>query len=173
MTPSRSDLLALARKYRALSELRRAQYRAARADVLGSLRRLAEEFPGSLRELDSLPLEEIEQRVELLETAARIGIPERWMEWMYAYHLTMRAALGVKRRLAGRRAIDEVTALEIAGDVAVESGYRCDMEFVLSVASPPRGRINVLVFQRLGSMFGTDARTLHLTLFPERRPQGS
>jgi hypothetical protein len=171
MTPSRSDLLALARKYRAMSELRRAQHQVTRSDVLGSLRSLAREFPGALRELDSLPLEEIEERVELLETAARFGIAARWMEWMYAYHLTMRAALGIKRRLGGRRSISEFTALEIAGDVAVESGYRCDLEFVLSVARPPEGRINVVVFQRLGSVFGIEPQTLWRALFPERRAQ--
>jgi hypothetical protein len=166
MQISRSDLLALARKYRLLAELRRAQHHVARDDVIGSLRQLAREFPGALRELDSLPLEDIDRKVELLEAAARAGAVEPWMQWMHAYHLTLRAALAVKRRLAGRRKVDELVMHEIISDVAAESGYRCDVEFVSSVASPPGGRVNMVVFRRLGAEFGAEPESLSRTLFP-------
>src|SRR6185436_18311929 len=117
MTPSRSDLVALARKYRTLAELRRAQQMLSRDDVRTPLQNLAREFPGALRELDLLPLDEIDRRFERLEAAALRGSVEPWMGWMHAYHLTMRAALGVKRRLAGQRVVAEATALEIAAEV--------------------------------------------------------
>jgi hypothetical protein len=164
----RSDLLALARKYRALSELRRAQYQMTFAEVRGPLRELSREFPGSLRELDSLPLEEIEHKGELLEQAARGARLEPWMTWMHAYHLTMRAALAVKLKLAGRRLISETLALQIAGEVSTEVGYRCDLDFVLAVARPPDGRINPVVFRRLGVMFDAEPESLVHALFPER-----
>jgi hypothetical protein len=166
----RSDLIALARKYRALAELRRAQYHVvAEDDVRVPLRQLAREFPGALRELDSLPLDEIERRVEQLENAAWRGAVEPWMEWMHHYHSTMRAALHIKRRLAGRRALSDVAALDIAVEVRRAFGVRCDAEFVRAVARPPEGRINVLVFHRLARDFGAEPRTLWLALFPERR----
>jgi hypothetical protein len=168
----RSDLLALARKYRALSELRRAQHRMSFSDARAPLRELSREFPGSLRELDSLPLEEIEKKGELLESAAREpearpGIAP-WMQWMHAYHLTMRAALAVKRRLAGRRAPSDALAFEIAGAVSAELGYRCDLEFVFAVARPPQGRINPIVLRRLALMFDADPEALGRALFPAR-----
>ncbi len=164
----RSDLLALARKYRALSELRRAQYRMTFADVRAPLRELSREFPGSLRELDTLPLEEIEKKSELLESAARGAALEPWMQWMHAYHLTMRAALAVKQRLAGRRAPSDALAFEIAGAVSREVGYRCDLEFVVAVARPPQGRINPIVLRRLALMFDAEPEALGRALFPAR-----
>src|SRR5688572_18985867 len=145
----RSDLLALARKYRALAELRRAQHRMSFSDARAPLRELSREFPGSLRELDTLPLEEIERKGEQLESAAHGAGFEPWMQWMHEYHLTMRAALAVKQRLAGRRAPSDAVAFEIAGAVSAEVGYRCDLEFVFAVARPPRGRINPIVLRRL------------------------
>jgi hypothetical protein len=165
----RSDLIALARKYRALAELRRAQHHVVDDDVRIPLRQLAREFPGALRELDSLPLEEIDRRVEQLEQAAWRGGVEPWMEWMHQYHSTMRAALHIKRRLAGRRALSDVAALDIAVEVRRAFGVRCDAEFVHAVARPPEGRINVLVFRRLAEDFGAEPRALWLALFPERR----
>jgi hypothetical protein len=164
----RSDLIALARKYRALSELRRAQYGTTFAEVRAPLRELSREFPGALRELDSLPLEEIERKSELLEQAAHGAELEPWMLWMHAYHLTMRAALAVKFKLAGRRFVTEAAALEIAGEVSVEIGYRCDLDFVIAVARPPDGRINPVVFRRLGLMFDAEPESLGRALFPER-----
>jgi hypothetical protein len=166
----RSDLIALARKYRALAELRRAQHHVVdEDDVRVPLRQLAREFPGALRELDSLPLDEIDRRVEQLELAAGRGPVEPWMEWMHRYHSTMRAALHIKRRLAGRRSLSEIAALDIAIEVRRAFGVACDPDFVRAVARPPEGRINVLVFRRLAEDFGAEPRALWLALFPERR----
>jgi len=168
MTLSRSDLVALARKYRTLAELRRAQQMLSRDDVRTPLQNLAREFPGALRELDLLPLDEIDRRFERLEAAALRGSVEPWMGWMHAYHLTMRAALGVKRRLAGQRVVAEATALEIAAEVSAESGVGLDAEFVQAVARPPQGRINVLVLRRLAIAFSADPDSIARALFPER-----
>jgi hypothetical protein len=163
----RSDLVALVRKYHALSELRRAQHELADTDWRIPLRQLAREFPGALRELDILPLEEIEQRMERLRLAADRGSVEPWMEWMVAYHRLMRLALAIKRRLGRRRQLDEPAALEIALEVSVESGERCEIGLVHAVACPPAGRLNVLVFDRLAEQFGAEARFLRRALVPD------
>lgn len=54
------DAAALARKYRALLAVRRGES--------VSLRALSLEFPGALRELDELPLDELERRIGELES---------------------------------------------------------------------------------------------------------
>lgn len=163
----RSDLAALARKYRALGEFRRARHHIAEARA--PLRELAREFPGALRELDVLPLDEIDRRAERLEAAAIEGGAEPWMEWLSAYHTAMRAALHVKRRLEGRRSIDARAAFELAREAANATGYRCDIAFVQAVARPRRGRLNVVVFERLEAGFGARPGSIWQALFPERR----
>ncbi|MEI8254277.1 MAG: hypothetical protein WCJ30_01245, partial [Deltaproteobacteria bacterium] len=57
--PGTNELLALARKYRALAALRRARALGgpvARREVLGAL---AREFPGALRELEKVTLDDL------------------------------------------------------------------------------------------------------------------
>lgn len=164
---SRSDLAVLARKYRVLGELRRTRHSI--AEVRVRLRELAREFPGALRELDMLPLAEIDRRAERLEAAVIEGGTEPWMEWLSAYHAAMRAALHVKRRLAGRRNVDDRGAFELAREAARQTGYRCDSAFVRAVARPRRGRLNVVVFERVEAGFGARPGSIWQALFPERR----
>jgi hypothetical protein len=171
MRLSRSDLIALARKYRSLSELRRMQYHLSPFDDRLLARRLAREFPGALRELDILPLTEIERRGEALSAAAEGAAVEPWMEWMHSYHLMMRAALAIKERLRGRRIVTERSLVEIAGDVSRQSGIRCDVTFVREVADPPAGRVNGVVFRRLSVEFGAAPSALGRVLFPDGRPR--
>jgi hypothetical protein len=161
-------LIALSRKYQMLGELRRSQYLVSRLEARPSLQRVASEFPGALRELDILPLEEIDRRAEALLAASRSGQTERWMEWLQEYHVTLRAALSVKRRLAGRRSIGEEDARRLALSLHDEDGRNWDAEFVLSVLRPPEGRINRVVFRRLESSFGETQLVITQTLFPER-----
>jgi hypothetical protein len=172
---TRSDLMALFRKYQVLSDLRRSQDLdpATLFDVRGTLQRLAREFPGALRELDILPLEEIDQRADALHAAADSGEIEPWMEWMHEYHVTLRAALWVRLQLserARRGAVDERELRHVAETLRKEIGEFYDAEFVLGALHPPQGRINALVFQRLEMTFGTPFALINRTLFPERRP---
>lgn len=126
---TRSDLIALARKYRMLSELRREHERRWSTEL-----RLAREFPGALGELERLPLAELDRRLEELELAARSGAVATWMLWVHAYHQSMRAALHVRRRAAGRGRLGATLAREIAREAEREAGIHCDAEFVLSVS---------------------------------------
>jgi hypothetical protein len=139
---------ALIRKYRTLLHLRRTLAPHITAQQKHELRHLAAEFPGALRELDSLPTEELEARLLAVEG----GATEPWMEWMDAYHTLMRVALECKRALAaGNAAPTGLTA-----------------EFVQKVADPRAGRLNALVFDELARRFALPAKTLWDTLFPRR-----
>jgi len=144
---------ALARKYRAMAELRRAGAPDERAEDRARLRALAEEFPGALRELDTLATDEIDRRAEACEREDAAP----WIEWMAAYHATMRAALKLRRDGANPQTI------------ARECGVPVDDAFVASVANPPHGRLMAAVFDRLAAQLGVERKLLWDTLFPPRK----
>lgn len=147
------ELRALARKYQALVGLR------ARRDAGGAggggqvtiqLRELAAEFPGCLRELDSLGAAELARRAQAVEEAARGGPREQWMAWIWGYHQLMRGALAIRR---GERADGELGP-----------------EFAAQVVAPPAGRIGIVVLRRLAATYGRPAKEIAAALFPVRRP---
>lgn len=103
-----SDALsALARKYRELEALRRAQDAGEAAATRERLGALAAEFPGALRELDRLALATIADRADALERAASGHGPiEPWMRWIGAYHALLRVVLAARaRRVASDEAV--------------------------------------------------------------------
>jgi hypothetical protein len=168
-SPSREDLTNLAAKYATLSRLRRERASDGKLAERGALRALAREFPGSLRELDTVTLEEIERRERELRAASEGGPGEPWMAWMVAYHRTMRAALFVKARLArSGNEPGEIAALAALANRTL--GLPIDEDFVRAVGRPPGGRLNRVVFERLAVSFGEPADHIWETLFPARRP---
>lgn len=169
---SNADVADLARKYRCIAELRRARAESPAFDPpLGSL---AKEFPGALRELDALPLEVIEARRAALEAAQHSGAIEPWMEWMAAYHALLRAALFVKRLLAGRREVSQELAEAIRIRVHASTGVSCSERFVAAVARPPGGRLTQLIILCLAESFAVDPFSLRELLLPQppRAPSG-
>jgi hypothetical protein len=151
--PPAPDLAALARKYRALAALRARRDDAAAGAPASraELRALATEFPGCLRELDTLGRAELERRAAACDAAARgAGGMESWMDWIDAYHALMRAALRVRR---GERPAPEI-----------------DPELEAAVKAPPEGRVSPVVLRRLAARFGVPAATIAGALFPARRP---
>jgi hypothetical protein len=164
---SREELAALARKYETLARLRRERAAGGPVAPRAELRALAREFPGSLRELDTVPMDEIERRFRALQGAARGAEPAQpWMSWMSAYHTTMRAALFVKARVARAPNLSADLARTAAAAASAHLGLPIDAAFVRSVASPPRGRLNAVVFDRLAGQFGVAARSIQRALFP-------
>lgn len=152
------ELRALARKYRALVGLRARRDGGGPSDddggggeVTARLRELAGEFPGCLRELDTLGAEELSRRAQAVEHAAAGdgGESEEWMAWIWDYHRLMRAALAVRR-----------------GD----RGGEIDAEFAAEVSAPPEGRLSIVVLRRLAAIHGRPAQEIAATLFPVRRP---
>ena len=123
---------------------------AARAE----LKSLAREFPGALRELDTLPTDEIDRRLLALES----GEAAPWMRIMSRYHVLMRAALHIKAR--HRDGAD-------LARLAVEAGV--DDLFARAVAKPAHGRLMVPVFDRLAEEESVDRGALWDSLFPPRK----
>jgi hypothetical protein len=161
MPAARSGPISLARKYQTLCELRRDS---APFDPR-LLRQLASEFPGALRELDGLPLAELDRRLAAARAAERGSQPEPWLGWMLAYHRRMRLCLRIKQRLTLAADSGE-SAASLAGDVARELAEPCDAELVARVARPPRGRMNLLVFELLERELGRSKVELESALFP-------
>ena len=177
-SPTREDLIGLARKYDALADLRERREQGAGVAPRGELRALAREFPGALRELDTLPRAEIERRRASLRATLPGDAAAPWMTWMIAYHATMRVALFIKARLARSRdpggdrlgsGLPDELARQIAHDAARHSGLPIDEPFVHAVARPPARRVNAAVFERLGRELGVPADEMWQTLFPTRR----
>ncbi|HVU49515.1 MAG TPA: hypothetical protein VHL80_02450 [Polyangia bacterium] len=152
MNPAPVDAAALARKYAALVELRRRRDGGGDPDGGGALRALAAEFPGCLRELDTLGLPELERRARLTAAAsAGAGAPEPWVEWIGAYHELMRSALALR-------------------DPARRAGVQVDAAFAAAVRAPPHGRLGVVVLRTLSARFEVPAAEISAALFPARRP---
>ncbi|HYO95545.1 MAG TPA: hypothetical protein VER33_13580 [Polyangiaceae bacterium] len=162
---ARSQLVALGRKYRTLTEWRRRSGGVASAE----LRALAGEFPGALRELDALPLEVLDERLAAVARAESGEQGEAWIEGIVAYHRRMRVALAVKRRLGAVRCLEPALARAIAEQVAAELNEHCAPTFVEGVAKPPGGRLNHVVFRYLESELGKPRAELEQLLFPKLR----
>jgi hypothetical protein len=163
MSSGSSELARLARKYDRLIELRRERSESPPDD----LRTLAEEFPGALRELDALPLAELERRLSSVRRALEGGPTEALLEWLIAYHSLMRTALAVKRRLGGERRPSSERARLLAEALTSETGVTCSVELVRQVAAPPRGRLNELVLARIAQSSGRAASELRSALFDQ------
>jgi hypothetical protein len=138
----------LADKYRRMAALRASLPQKLDPASRTLLKALAREFPGALRELDSLPTGEIDQRLAALER----GELAPWMGWMHRYHALMRAALHIKAR--------PETAPETLG---------VDEAFARAVSAPAHGRLMVAVFERLSVETGVGRGALWDALFPPRK----
>jgi hypothetical protein len=146
-----SDLRALARKYERLAGWRGQRDGGASA-TRDELRALAAEFPGCLRELDTLGAPELARRALACAGAVEgTAAAEPWMAWIAGYHDLMRRAFAARDRRARG-----------------ESGDADDFE--RAVLSPPGGRMGVVVLRALAARFGVPAATIAAALFPVRRP---
>jgi hypothetical protein len=134
-----------------------------------ALRPLAQEFPGALRELDCLPMAELEARLHAVAAAERGEVPQPWIAWMLAYHERMRLALEAKQRLRGARPSDAASISAVAHELARVSNTPADVGFVARVSAPPGGRLNRLVFELLERDLGCPRAKLEETLFPRQR----
>jgi hypothetical protein len=164
--PDAAALARLAWKYRTLGELRRARDRGEPVPPAPVFKELAREFPGCLRELDTLPLDELDARAGALAAAAAGGPVEPWMEWLAGYHALLRAALRIKPRAGAR--LDDARAEALARDASAVAGVEVDAAFAREVAAPPGGRVVGVVLARLERSHGRPAATIKAALFPSR-----
>lgn len=167
LRPRAEHLERLADKYRTLAMLRRERADGAAPPPAATFKALAREFPGALQELDTLPLELVDERAAELAAAARGQRPVApWMEWLFAWHALMRGALLVKAALRGARSVDPERAAELAARAAAVAGVPFPPALVHGVARPPDGRIARLVFAHAAAGFGVTAEALSDGVFP-------
>ena len=173
------DLGAMGRKYRTLAELRARRQSGAPNSEGGDsqpalarerLRELAREFPGSLRELDTLGAPELQRRAQVIEAAAQGGPREPWLDWIGAYHEMMRAALHIRAAAPAKKLLAGDEVARLIEQASVIAAVPLDDNFVHAVRSPPHGRIGVVVLRALAARFDQPADTIARALFPLRRP---
>src|SRR6185369_7546889 len=92
--------------------------------------------PGALRELETLPTDEIGRRLAALEA----GCDEPWVRWMCRFHTLMRAALHIKGR--------EGEPAQLGREAGV------DEVFARAVKAPSHGRLMAVVFDRMSAEEG-------------------
>lgn len=136
---------ALVRKYEQIREMRRAHEDGTEGDPRELMRALAAEFPGALRELDELPMQTIEARLEAL----RAPQPPAWADTMSRYHGWMRLALAIKRA-HGRDAEPAEVLLWLADrDTRPDEPNDVTIEAVRAILRPPTGRLSRWVLERV------------------------
>ncbi|MDP3274373.1 MAG: hypothetical protein Q8Q09_04210 [Deltaproteobacteria bacterium] len=155
MTPAL--LLDLARKYQTLSRWRSDESAGAERPSRTEFQRLASEFPGCLRELDRLSLEEIHARAAQLTRAA--DDPSAIVPWMRAvclWHQWTRASLWIKRHRG--------THDDLATRCRAVTGLEITERFVEQICSPPEGRSRAVVEAHVALVLGIDVNTLRSRL---------
>ena len=172
-----TDLRALRDKYEQMLCLRRLHARAkeepdfVEPDPRPAMVALARRYPGALREIDALPIADIEQRIAELEAAeadaSRIAM---WMSAQAEFHRLARGALAVKRWLAGRpltREIDEAFAEALAAMPERDDALAW-ADDLAALSDPPRGRVMDLVFVKLASVLGVEINVARRAVLPPR-----
>jgi len=150
--PSAAALRALARKYARLSAWRDRRDAAGLPATRDELRALAAEFPGCLRELDTLGAAELGRRAAACAAAAADATAaEPWMAWIDGYHALVRRAFAAREARAG-------------------AAPPADDPFEQAVLAPPGGRMGVVVMRALAERFGVPASAIAAALLPVRRP---
>jgi hypothetical protein len=168
-------LAELRTKYEEILRLRLAHGSTDEPDPRAAMAALAREFPGALREIDELPLDELRARIDAIVATERGAAPLPWMLATARYHALTRGALCAKSWLAGRKEVTgetraafarEANALCWADDARAWEGD------LAAIASPPRGRVTDLVFARVAAEIGVtedEARALVLPSRPRKK----
>jgi hypothetical protein len=145
------------------------------AEAKQQMTRLAARYPGALREIDELPLDEIERRIAQLEQTMQGVLPvEPWMRALARFHELARGALCAKRWLAGRKHVDagierafaaELPSLAFPEDAGAWAGE------LDRIAAPPRGRVTDAVFARVARELGTSDQAARRLAFGAPRKE--
>ena len=158
MTIARAALEDLHVKYTEMRRLRILAIESPDTDPRREMAELAARFPGALREIDELTLEEIDRKMSaLIEAVADEARIELWMESTYRFHELTRGALAVKRWLAGKKNVDDAVVAEfeaIARDLRHAPDAIVWRDELAGIANPPRGKVTDLVFARIARELG-------------------
>ena len=136
-------------------------------DPKAEMARLADDFPGALRELDRVPFDEIDRRLAALAAAEEDPTRvEGWMLAQHAFHRYARGALAAKRWLA-TQAGTPAAELEPAFRAALPALREEASLFATSldeIATPLRGRVMDVVYTRVAGELGITERELRTLL---------
>lgn len=145
----------------------------AEPDPRPEMMRLAEEFPGSLREIDTLPLDVIATRIEALARAEHnVSRVEEWMAAQSIFHRLARGALVTKRWLGGRKRITVATRsafVEALASLPRSSDAELFADDLHLIATPPRGRLMDIVHAKVAELLGVTDDHARKLVFGERR----
>jgi hypothetical protein len=169
--PDLRDLRALRDKYERMLALRALHHRARfgpdqdfeEPDPRPEMAKLADTFPGVLREIDRLPLAVITRRIEAIVAAEASGRVERWMIAQVVFHRHARAALTIKRWLAGTKAI--TPELQAAFDAWASPEEQLFADALGTIATPPRGRLMDVVHERVALVLEVTAGEVRSLVF--------
>lgn len=166
--PTREELALLDAKYAQIEALRLSRERSEPLPERAVFKALSERFPGALRELDTLPMDVVAKRRQMLGEAIAGGAIAPWMAWMVAYHALLRAALWIKLRTANTPDVPSERIESLVRGVSGEFELDVDVQFVMDVVRPHAGRLNAVVLHRLELVFGVPAVDIRAALFPRR-----
>ena len=144
------SLTALRNKYVEMLRMRQDEAPISRRE---DMQRLAERFPGALREIDELPLEHIEERIAVLDRviAGELELPD-WARFLARYHGWLRAALRLKRLTLDADDDTEAMTLVRAAYVPADDEpplERIDAATLAAIRAPEGGRLNPFIFARV------------------------
>lgn len=169
---SPESLLALRAKYVEMRRMRLADTAPSAPDPREDMAALAARFPGALREIDELTLEEIDARIgEIEEVIAGAAAEPAWVACLVDYHGWMRVALRIKRRAAegldGDALLEELAATYAPGH---DEPPRAAIgpEVIAQILAPPLGRLNPWVFERIAQAHGLTSSEVEAILFRRR-----
>ncbi len=168
--PAVADLRALATKYRALADLRSRRDGDGAPATKHELRALADEFPGCLRELDTLGEAEIARRARACDAAAAGAATQPWLSWIWCYHCMLRAALALKRGAPDRKPLSAARLKAHAEALSRSTGLALTPAFAAAVLHPPRGRLGSTIVRAVAELFAVPAPMVTAALMPSRRP---
>lgn len=178
--PSRSQLSALRRKYEEMLRLREADQAGSLVDPKLAMRGLASEFPGCLRELDTLSMRGLKQRCQELSVALAGGETSLWMLCSVRFHQELRQALWVKRAFGKHRGTlfsganrDSAEVQQLANRLALEADEPIERALILDVMCRADGRLSALVIERIAKAEGVSVRRVKELVLPEHRPSRS
>lgn len=132
-----------------------------------AMRALAAATPGSLREIDVLPLEALQARLAHVQGALTGAQVDSWLVWMVEFHAWMRLALAL--RAAGMRGDVEAARRWAHGrdreplDLANE---RIDDAALRALLQPEGGRLVPVALRFVARAHGTSAEAVERALFP-------
>ena len=169
MAIARAALEDLHVKYTEMRRLRMLAIESPTTDPRRDMAELAARFPGALREIDELALDEFNRKLDALGAAtadeARV---EPWMEATARFHELTRGALAVKRWLAGKKNVDGAVRAEfeaIAHDLPHAPDAIVWRHDLAAIANPPRGKVTDLVFARIAGELGMSMEDVRQLVF--------